>query len=143
MLQTDALREAGWAGDLASVQALVAQEVDTVNDYTSLGGWTPLLAAALNGHIAVAEALLRAGAAVSQRSHSHRTALMWAAGRGHVEVAELLLQYGADARLQDRDGKTALDEAKRLKRGPVVALLESWGPRSMLQGGGQGLGMVY
>ena len=51
------------------------------------GGWTPLLAAAHRGHLAVVEVLLAANASVlASKSDTGASALFYAAKGGHAEV---------------------------------------------------------
>ena len=82
---------------------------------------TPFLGACLNGHEAIARALLAvganpseqhgvsdsAGAATSRHMHD-RTPLCLAAQSGHPKVASLLLQHGADVNCRDSQGWTPL-----------------------------------
>ncbi len=49
-------------------------------------GLTPLHNAASNGHVAVIETLIQAGALVNARAGSNATALFIAAQNGHLEV---------------------------------------------------------
>ena len=64
-------------------------------DITSGGRLTPLMIAAENGHVEVAEELLRRGATVDQKDASGCTALMFAAQSCQPRVAELLIEHGA------------------------------------------------
>ena len=61
---------------------------------------SPLMFAAFNGHVAVAEFLLDAGAEIDHRDGNGRTALMYAASGDFPDTVELLLQRGADANVQ-------------------------------------------
>ena len=67
--------------------------------------------ACLEGHAAVAEKLLEAGAQPNATTHDGRTALMAAAQRGGRELAAILLRAGADAAATRPDGSTALQYA--------------------------------
>jgi cytohesin len=59
-------------------------------------GSTALILAAQNGHLAVVEALLKAGADAARATTDGRTALHLAAQNGHTAVVEALLKAGAD-----------------------------------------------
>jgi ankyrin repeat protein len=65
-------------------------------DGTGMANYTPLFAAAVKGHVDVAEALLNAGAAVNHTSTRGETPLLLAAEADSVGVIELLLARGAD-----------------------------------------------
>src|SRR5688500_11813805 len=52
--------------------------------------------AARNGHTAVIEALLKAGADINALEGTHSTALMYAAYNGRLEASELLIKQGTD-----------------------------------------------
>lgn len=88
------------------------------------GGFTPLHEAVTEGHMAIAAALLRAGANVDARDIQGRTPLALAAHRPSVAVlVKLLLDRGADPRAKDHSGRTPLHEAAGSSAVAVACLL--------------------
>jgi ankyrin repeat protein len=65
--------------------------------------YSPLFAAARNGHVAVCQQLLEAGADLEFRNERQFTPLHIAAEKGHNGVAALLMQRGADMRATNVD----------------------------------------
>lgn len=63
---------------------------------TLVGGFTPLLFAARNGHIETARVLLAAGADVNDTAPDGASVLVVAAHSGHGPLARFLLDHGAD-----------------------------------------------
>lgn len=86
------------------------------------GGLTPLLYAARQGFHEAAEALLKAGADVNQRSVGDKTSpLMMAIINGHFDLAKTLLDRGADPNLAAANGA-----------GPLYAVLNvEWAPKAL------------
>ena len=82
-----------------------------------------LRAQVLEGHTAVVELLLAAGADVDAESNIGETALHYAAAYGHADVVELLVSAGANVNAQDKDGWTALFWASFKGYVAVVELL--------------------
>ncbi|KAM3511914.1 hypothetical protein MY11210_004455 [Beauveria gryllotalpidicola] len=78
--------------------------VDARNDF----GRTPLLYAAMNGHGALVEALLDAGADPRARDYGWRDPLSFAAQCGHAAIVGALLARGAAVDAGDSTGATAL-----------------------------------
>ncbi|XP_078695128.1 p53-induced death domain-containing protein 1-like [Branchiostoma floridae x Branchiostoma belcheri] len=72
---------------------------------------TPLHKAVSEGHVGVAELLLKAGAQVDRRDWNGDSPLHRAASGGHVGVAELLLKARAQVDSRDLDGWTPADIA--------------------------------
>jgi hypothetical protein len=66
------------------------------------------MTAAVGGHEAMVQMLLRRGAGVNLENPGGFTALMGAAFNGHTTIAQALLDAKADASLQATDGRTAL-----------------------------------
>ncbi|PNH08979.1 Ankyrin repeat domain-containing protein [Tetrabaena socialis] len=85
--------------------------------------WTALHAASMEGHTAVVEALLRAGADKDTKNHDGWTALQRASGEGHMAVVLALLRVGADKDAQNTFGWTALHEASKEGHAAVVEAL--------------------
>jgi uncharacterized protein len=74
-----------------------------------MGGLTPLLLAAREGHTDSVLALIGAGADVNQLSAGDRTSpVLIATINGHYDVAKLLLDRGADPRIASENGVTPL-----------------------------------
>ncbi|MBM4188873.1 MAG: hypothetical protein FJ206_16330 [Gemmatimonadetes bacterium] len=74
-----------------------------------VGGLTPLLFAAREGHAELALALLEAGADPNQVSGSDQTSpLLMATLNGHFDLARALLDKGADPKLASEAGTTPL-----------------------------------
>ena len=73
-------------------------------------GWTALLFAARQGHVAAVRALIAVGG-TDQVDADGDTALIFAARYGHTALVKLLLQAGAEKHHKNGDGDTALIEA--------------------------------
>ena len=102
------LHEAIVAGDLASVEALLAAGADP-NVKEPSGGSSPLITASMFGRSAEAMALIEAGADVDQRNDDGSTALITAAFMAHPEIVQALLDAGADKDIRNNAGSTARD----------------------------------
>ena len=108
----NALHAAAGAGDLVSVNYLIAAYMADVNATVSGVGETPLHYAAGNGHVSVVLTLLAEGANANAKSDNVRTPgwtpLHYAAGNGHVSVVLTLLAKGAEVNAKDNGGLTPL-----------------------------------
>jgi ankyrin repeat protein len=115
------LRVAASEGKLAVVNELLRSGVAA--DAEADIGYSPLAAAASQGHRTVVERLLAAGANPNRRS-SGRTVLDLTVGRGDLELARLLLASGA--RIRPETLRLAVENAE------MLALLERAGKGSGL-----------
>lgn len=91
-------------------ESLLASGAD-INGTKNRSGWTPLLLAASNGHVVVAEVLVANNVHVDFKDDEGRTALHFAAAAGHRNVAELLVASGADPNAKSNNGYTPLGKA--------------------------------
>jgi ankyrin repeat protein len=116
----DAARER----DAATVRTLLAQKVDV--NAPDGDGSTALHWAAANGDLAMAEALLKAGARVNLATRiGAMTPLFMAAKNGSADVVSALLKAGANANEANGNGTTVLMMAAASGSAPAVkALLE-------------------
>ena len=151
------LHQAVGRGDLATVQALLANGADVDerdNGETALivaahtrredivqvlldagsnvnaenrSGHTALMAAASRGSPEIAQLLLAAGADVNGKDDQGNSALIWAAMIGHASVAQTLLAKGADPNVEAERGETALSLATRGGRTEIIRLLREVG----------------
>jgi ankyrin repeat protein len=95
-------------------------------------GWTPLHYAASAGHLRVMELLLEQHAYIDAESPNGTTPLMMAANYGTPAATRLLLEAGADPTLKNQLGLTAVDFAKRADRRDLAELIGA-SIRSMIQ----------
>lgn len=123
------LYQAAAAGDVTTLRAMLA--AGSVVDFVESAPprWTPMMVAALEGHVEGVEVLVQAGAALNFEDLDGFTAVHLAAGRRHWEVVLLLAERGADFGLMAADGRTGVDHVIRCRRRAVreqmLALLRS------------------
>ena len=86
-------------------------------------GWAPLHYAATNGHLAVMELLLEHHAFIDAESPNGTTPLMMAAHYGSTAAVKLLLDAGADATMKNQLGLSAIDFAHRANRKDAADLI--------------------
>ena len=86
-------------------------------------GWTPLHYAATGGHLAMIELLLEKHAYIDAESPNGTTPLMMAAHYGTPAAVKLLLESGADPTLKNQLGLTAIDFAHRANRRDAADLI--------------------
>ena len=141
-------------GRLALVEALLAHGADpdvrlvahppqfgfaSQRFRVSLVGATPFLLAAMDGNLAVMQALAAAGADLRLATEQRTTPLMAASGLGRVpaetrvtdvetlEAVGFLLSRGADIDAANADGRTALHGAAHIRSDALVQLLVDHG----------------
>jgi ankyrin repeat protein len=90
-------------------------------------GSTPLIVAAEEGRLDVAEFLVDSGANLNARNDLDYTALHWAAFHGHYDIVKLFLKNKADANIKDSTGSTPLLLAIARGHGFIAAELIAYG----------------
>ncbi|MXY25838.1 MAG: hypothetical protein F4Y45_15135 [Acidobacteria bacterium] len=89
-----------------------------------MGGLTPLLFAAREGHLDAVRALVESGADVDRVSGGDGSSpMVIAIGNGHYDVAQYLLDRGADTNLVNLDGLGPLYATVNMRHAPI-----SWAP---------------
>lgn len=88
-------------------------------------GWAPLHYAATHGHLEIMRLLLEEHAFIDAESPNGTTPLMMAASYGTPEAVKLLIEAGADIHMRNQKGMTALDFARRAERPDSVELVET------------------
>lgn len=99
-----------WAAEnnrLSTVNSVLASDASLVHCRDE-DNYTPLHRASYGGHLAVASALLQAGAKVNGRTADGWTPLHSACRWGRVTMASLLLRHGAQINAQTNGGLTPL-----------------------------------
>lgn len=97
-------------------------------------GWTPLHYAATGGHLALIELLLDHHAYIDAESPNGTTPLMMAAQYGSIDAVKLLLEAGADPGLKNQLGLSAIDFAHRVDRAEAAELIARSVRRSQPKG---------
>ena len=87
-------------------------------------GWTPLHYAATAGHIDMIKLLLAEHAYIDAESPNKSTPIMLAAMYGTEEAVELLIVEGADLLVKNELGLTVLDFAKQAERTDIAKSIE-------------------
>jgi uncharacterized protein len=119
-----ALHLAAAAGRLEVVNYLLSPAVGADPRAARINNFTPLHSAAMKGHAAICDVLLRAGAGVNVQTDPQRYApLHSAAFAGHLEAIRVLLAHGADRGLVNYRNERPADTAKRQGQSEAAQLL--------------------
>ena len=100
-----------YKGDLFGLQNCLraGYSVDTRDPFTR--NFTPLMIAAREGEVEIAEFLVRNGADINAKTRDGHTALMMAVYNRNLDIVKLLLKNGANVHVKSKQGHTAFSEA--------------------------------
>ncbi|PKA17081.1 ankyrin repeat domain-containing protein [Leptospira haakeii] len=100
-----------YKGDLFGLQNCLRSgySVDTRDPFTR--NFTPLMIAAREGEVEIAEFLVRSGADINAKTRDGHTALMMAVYNRNLDIVKLLLKSGANVHTKSKQGHTAFSEA--------------------------------
>jgi uncharacterized protein len=97
-------------------------------------GWTPLHYAATGGHLAIMDLLLEHHAFIDAESPNGTTPLMMAAHYGTPAAVRLLLEAGADTAMKNQLGLSAIDFANRAGRPDAAEMIAAHVRRARSKG---------
>ena len=98
------------------------------------GSWYPLIWAAKDNNLMIAERLIGSGYNVDQqeemndKTQNGYAAIHWAAQKGHSKMLSLLIESGASVTLTDKHGNTPLQLAEKKGHKEVISMLEKHKP---------------
>jgi len=122
------LHDAVMAGDAAKAGQIAGANHETIR-ITDDEGLSALMQAAKRGELAVAKALLDAGADPNWDTYRGVTALHIAAAHGRIEIVRLLVERGAGVNRGDKELTTPLAYAKASKHADVEEFLRKHGAK--------------
>ena len=115
------IHEVAESGDFLSVEGLLRQQPELLNQRRREDGAPPILVAAAEKRIKVVDHLLRQPDVQVDRTNSRKeTALMHACGAGALDIASRLLAKGASSRARDADGKNPTSWATKRESALVL-----------------------
>jgi len=119
------LHVAAGAGHEAIVRFLVSEEIGADPNALRVNHFSPLHAAAMNGHTTLCRILLEAGADVDVQTNPQKySPLHSAAWGGHGEVVEVLLAHGARRDFKSHRDETPAQTALRQGHDAVARLID-------------------
>ncbi|PJZ51101.1 ankyrin repeat domain-containing protein [Leptospira saintgironsiae] len=112
-----------YKGDLFGLQNCLKAgcSVDTRDPFTR--NFTPLMIAAREGEVEIAEFLVRSGADINAKTRDGHTALMMAVYNRNLDIVKLLLKNGANVHVKSKQGHTAFSEATLEESAQIKELL--------------------
>ena len=126
----ETLHDACEKGDIQSVKQHLSAGAD-LNAIDDDWGMTPLILAADDAHIKIAELLIANGADLNSKSRSvGMTSLHAAACDNHKEITALLIVKGADINAKDSNNKTPLNYAEEEKNTDLATFLRKYGAKT-------------
>lgn len=117
---TELIAAAG-RGDLARVRTLLAAKAPV--DAQDRAGQTALLVAVNGNHVAIAEALLDAGASLNVQATNRDTPWLLAGAQGRAEIIAKMIPRGPDFSIRNRFGGNALIPACERAHVEAIRLL--------------------
>jgi len=121
-----ALHLASASGNVEAVRLLLAPPVNADPRAARNNNFTPLHAAAMQGHAAICELLIGAGADPNVQTNPQGYApLHSAAFAGHIDTIRVLLAHGADRTLMNYRNEQPRDTAQRTGQTDAVRLLNA------------------
>ncbi len=125
-MELTSLHLAAASGNVEAVQFLLSPSVAADPRAARNNNFTPLHSAAMQGHAAVCEVLIAAGADVNAQTNPQQYApLHSAAFAGHINAINVLLSHGADRQLVNYRNERPADTARRTGSTEAVEVLEA------------------
>jgi ankyrin repeat protein len=110
-------------GNIERVKSLIRQGANL--EAIAFESWTPLSAAADQGHLTVVRELKAAGANVNTPDGAGNTPLFYAVIKGHTEIARFLLKEGGKINDWPRIKQFVVESVKKSGNPELIQLIES------------------
>ena len=112
-----------YGGNIERVQSLIRQGANI--EAVAFETWTPLTAAADQGHLTVVRELKAAGVHVNTPDGAGNTALFYAAVKGHTEAVRFLMKAGGRISDWARTKQYVFESVKKNGNPELIQLIES------------------